>query len=131
VIAAVADLFFAAKIQAAAQRAGVVLIEAADARQLGDRLAGEAPELVIFDLNCAECEPLPWISRIRADARFQETRILGFLSHVQKQLEAEASEAGCDRVISKSKFSAELVGILAGESTDLHGSPRIQTRKDQ
>src|SRR5512134_1783568 len=107
VVAGVADLFFVAKIQAAAGQAGVILVEAADARQLANRLATVVPDLVILDLNCTMCEPLVSVRRIRTDPRFLKTEVLGFLAHVQKDMEREAREAGCDRVISRSKFSAD------------------------
>lgn len=117
VIAAVADLFFTSKIGAAAAHADVVLMQAVDARQLARTLATVIPDLVIFDLNCAECEPMAFVRRIRSDPRFEKTRVLGYLSHVQKELEREAKEAGFKEVVSRSKFSADLVNILATDST--------------
>jgi CheY-like chemotaxis protein len=118
VIAAVSDVFFTAKIEAAAARAGVLLVEAADARQLSNRLATVIPDLIIFDLNCAACEPLEFIDRIRRDGKFQKTHILGFLAHVQKDLERKAKEAGCQKVISRAEFSSDLDRILATDFTD-------------
>jgi hypothetical protein len=42
----------------------------------------------------------------------KETAVLGFLSHVQHDLKAAAAEAGCDRILPRSAFTAELPDIL-------------------
>ncbi len=112
VVAAVDDLFFSTKIESAAAGLGIRLIEARDALQLEAALAETTPDLVILDLNSRTCEPLQAIRRIRAEPRFRATRLLGFLSHVQKKLHQEALAAGCDAVVPRSRFSADLIGIL-------------------
>jgi CheY-like chemotaxis protein len=115
VIAAVDDLFFLTKIETAARQAGVNLIQARSARALDEQLDAPAvPRLVILDLNSSACSPFDAIRRIKADPRFQETRAIGFFSHVQAELETAAREAGCDQVLPRSVFSARLVEILKG-----------------
>ena len=114
VLSAVDDIFFAAKIEAAAKRAGINLIQALDARQLSEKLAANTPELIILDLNSRVCSPLDAIPRIKADPKFKDTPVIGFFSHVQVELEQAAYQAGCDHVIPRSRFSAHLPEILRG-----------------
>jgi CheY-like chemotaxis protein len=112
VLAAVDDIFFSAKIEEVAKRVGVRLIQALDAGQLSEKLAATTPELIILDLNSRACSPLDAIRRIKSDPKFTGTPVLGFFSHVQVELEQAALQAGCDRVIPRSKFSANLPEIL-------------------
>jgi CheY-like chemotaxis protein len=112
VLAAVDDIFFSAKIEEVAKRVGVRLIQALDAGQLSEKLAATTPELIILDLNSRACSPLDAIRRIKSDPRFRGTPVLGFFSHVQVELEQAALQAGCDYVIPRSKFSANLPEIL-------------------
>ena len=112
VMAAVDDLFFATRIGSTAARLPLKLVEVRDAAQLAAELAAVTPDLVIFDLNSTACEPISAIRRIRADPRFHATRLVGFLSHMQEDLTREASAAGCDTVLPRSRFSAGLARIL-------------------
>ena len=112
VVAAVDDIFFAAKIDAEARRAMVQLIEARDAEELSRRLAGIVPDLVILDLNGKACRPIDSIRQIKEDPRLARVPMVGFFSHVQTDLEKAAREAGCDHVIPRSVFVRNLPEIL-------------------
>jgi CheY-like chemotaxis protein len=83
--------------------------------ELERALLDSVPDLIILDLNSRACKPLEAIRRIRADPRFAGTQLLGFFSHVQVELEATAREAGCGTILPRSRFSAGLAKILAGE----------------
>jgi DNA-binding NarL/FixJ family response regulator len=112
VLSAVEDMFFSARIEAVARLVEVNLIQVINAQQLQNRLESLMPGLVILDLNSRTCLPLDAVRRIRADARFAHTRVIGFLSHVQRDLGSEARKAGCDQVMPRSAFSANLQQIL-------------------
>jgi len=112
VLAAVDDLFFSARIEAVARSVGIGLALASDSHQLWSRLQVEAPDLVILDLNSKSCAPLDSIHNIRSEEKQARTKIIGFLSHVQTELERAARNAGCHSVLPWSKFSAELPKIL-------------------
>lgn len=112
VIAAVDDLFFSAKIEAAAKAAGVELIQANNSRVLDEQLQGVTPNLIILDLNSKACLPFESIRRIKADQRLRGIPVVGFFSHVQVELERAAQEAGCDHILPRSVFSARLSKIL-------------------
>jgi CheY-like chemotaxis protein len=114
VLAGIDDLFFLAKVRSTARALGIRLMEASDPQELIASLEATRPDLIILDLNCAACRPLEFIERIKHDPQHKIVPIVGFLSHVQVQLERAASQAGCDRVLPRSEFSAGLAEILQG-----------------
>ncbi len=118
VLSAVDDLFFSAKIQSTAKLVGVNVVEATDAAQLEERLTGPTPKMILLDLNSRACAPLDAVRRIKSDARFSKVPVIGFLSHVQHELERQAREAGCDQVLPRSAFSANLTRILGAALRD-------------
>jgi PleD family two-component response regulator len=120
VFAAVKDIFFSAKISAAAKRVGVpvrFVIDESPALQEG---AGVRC-LLLLDLNDASLRPLELIRRLKAKAPAQPVRIIGYLSHVQRDLMREAQEAGCDVVLPRSAFSQDLDQIIRQET----GTPAV------
>lgn len=114
VLAAVDDLFFSTRIETVARLSGVRLEQAVNAQQLHEFLTKEVPDLIVVDLNGRACAPVDSIRRIKADPRLSGTRVIGFYSHVQVELEQAARAAGCDQVLARSAFTAKLQNILAG-----------------
>ena len=112
VIAAVDDLFFGAKIAETAARLNVPLTLVPSHGDLEKKLRADKPALVIFDLNAEGCRPLEAIRRLKADPELKAVVVLGFLSHVQQDLKTAALDAGCDRVMARSAFTAQLPEIL-------------------
>lgn len=112
VLVAVDDLFFAAKIEAAARAVGANLLQAFEPGQFWAMLAGFVPRLVILDLNSRVFDSLDVVRKIKADARLAETRVIGFYSHVQVELGRAAEQAGCDQVLRRSAFVAQVPEIL-------------------
>jgi len=117
VVAAVDELFFGAKIAETAARLNVPLVLVRSLEELDEKLRAEKPALVIFDLNAEGCRPLEAIRRLKADPALKNTAVLGFFSHVQHELKAAAVEAGCDRVMARSAFTAQLPEILRPYAT--------------
>ena len=109
VVALVDDLFFQMKLAETAKQLGLDVKVAAN----GDALMGlleSAPKLVIVDLN-ARSQPLQAIARVRQASK--DIRVVGFLSHVQTQLAAQAQAAGCNEVLPRSSFTQNLAEILS------------------
>jgi hypothetical protein len=52
------------------------------------------------------------VRKIKTDARLAETRVIGFHSHVQVELGRAAEQAGCDQVLPRSVFVAQVPEIL-------------------
>jgi len=108
VIALMDDLFFQMKLAETAKQLGVEVKVATN----GDALMGlmeSAPKLVIVDLN-ARSQPLQAIEKVRQKSK--DIRVVGFLSHVQTQLAAQAQAAGCNEVLPRSSFTQNLAEIL-------------------
>ncbi|PYT96406.1 MAG: response regulator [Acidobacteria bacterium] len=108
VIALMDDLFFQMKLAETAKQLGVEVKVATN----GDALMGlmeSAPKLVIVDLN-ARSQPLQAIEKVRQKSK--DIRVVGFLSHVQTQLAAQAQAAGCNEVLPRSSFTQNLAAIL-------------------
>lgn len=109
VVALMDDLFFQMKLAETAKHLGVELKVATT----GDALLAlmdPAPKLVIVDLN-ARSQPIAAIERIRASQK--DLRVVAFLSHVQRELAAQAEAAGCDEVMPRSSFTQNLAAILS------------------
>lgn len=119
IIAIVDDLFFVGKLQATAKQAGVPLriLRAADFQL--ENLRAEPPALVIFDLNTTSASAVELIRRLKADPELAAVPVVGFFSHVQVELQRAASEAGCDDVMPRSKFTSGLAQLL-----QRHAAPR-------
>jgi CheY-like chemotaxis protein len=109
VVALMDDLFFQMKLAETAKQLGVEVKVATN----GDALMGlleKEPKLVIVDLN-ARSQPLATIEKVRQAKK--DIRVVGFLSHVQRELAEQAQAAGCDEVLPRSSFSQSLAQILS------------------
>lgn len=110
VVALMDDLFFQMKIAETAKHLGLEFKVATNADAL-QSLLDPLPKLVIVDLN-ARSQPLAAIERLRATQK--NLRVLGFLSHVQRELAVQAQVAGCNEVMPRSAFTQNLAAILGG-----------------
>src|SRR5437588_294839 len=111
VLAVVSDLFFSAKINEAAKKAGVKLQYVTTEKDLLEK-AKTHPALIIFDLNFDTIYPLKLIGKLKGNAELKHISLLGYLSHVQADLKLKAQETGCDMVMPRSAFSMNLPQIL-------------------
>ena len=109
VVALMDDLFFQMKVAETAKHLGLELKVAANGDALL-QLLDPTPKLVIVDLN-ARSQPIQAIERVRAAK--DGVRLVGFLSHVQTDLAAQARAAGCNDVMPRSAFTQNLAAILS------------------
>jgi CheY-like chemotaxis protein len=116
VLAVVDELFFGAKILETAQRLQVPLGLIQSAGELLSAARAVRPALIIFDLNAQACRPLETLRQLKADPDLRDIPTLGFFSHVQHDLKVAAAEAGCDRILPRSAFTATLPEILRAHS---------------
>lgn len=115
VIAAVDDMFFAAKIRAAALHLGITLRSMRNPEQLLNAARESNPDLIIVDLHAQTLDPIALARTLKSDEQLKSIPLLGFFSHVQTELQREAVVAGFDEVVPRSVFSRDLGEILAGE----------------
>lgn len=111
ILVAVDDLIFLSKIQQTARLVGVA-VEAVDPGKLTERAAAEGVRGVILDLNHRSGAALEALRALKAGPATKHLPVLGFASHVQSKVIAEACAAGCDLVQARSAFSAQLPVLL-------------------
>ena len=141
--AAVQDIFFGAKITAAAKRVGVSVQFIRDPGKLWDALhspdAGLAPDpihstphatdaapaeppvplsVLMIDLNDTAIRPVELIAKLKSSPS-TAVQIIAFVSHVQSELIREAQKAGADLVLPRSVFSQQLDDLLRQRSCHL------------
>lgn len=109
VVALVPDLFFQAKLLETAKRVGVSLKVARGVSEALGAAAQASAALLLVDLS--EKGAVEFVRQLRESG--SRARIVGFLSHVQTDLAAQAKAAGCTEVLPRSKFTAQLPAILA------------------
>ncbi len=134
VLAVLSDLMFRVKIEEAAKRAGLQTIfvqSQADALSQ----AREGPAVIIFDLNCAQTEPLDTIRKLKASDETKAINLVGYVSHVQADLKQAAQDEGCDVVVARSAFSQNLPTILRryhnGNEVQRRSASRRERRYDR
>lgn len=110
-LAAVKDFFFAARINEVAKATGAKVLFVQSKSEVIDHAERKQPSLVIVDLNFTQFEPLQTIHDLK-HSQLQDIPMVGFLNHVQKDLEAKATAAGIDRVLTNAVFTQELPQLL-------------------
>ena len=105
IVIAVTDVFFAAKITETAAQLSKEVLCIDTAAQLHQAMM-QKPSVIIADL---EEFPLPALKT--AKSRAPDTLVIGFLSHMRKDLQEQA-EHFCDAVISRSEFTKKLPELL-------------------
>jgi CheY-like chemotaxis protein len=114
VLAAVDDMFFAAKIRGMAEQLGLEVSFARSVEAAIEKARAEPPALIIADLHSAKLDPFNLATLLKADDRLREITLIGFFSHVQTELQQRAEQSGFDKVMPRSAFSKRLPEILTG-----------------
>ena len=112
-MAAVEDLLFRSKISETATQLGVEALFPRSPKKLFDEAQATPPDLLVLDLNSARFDPLTLLKQLKSDETLKAVPVIGFLSHVQKDLAVAARESGCDRVMARSAFTKNLPEILS------------------
>jgi PleD family two-component response regulator len=116
VLAAVEDLLFKSKILETANELNVEAKFPRSPDKLLAALRESPPDLLVLDLNSERFGPLELLKEAKYDESTSDVPVVGFLSHVQKDLAVAAKEAGCDRIMARSAFTRDLPKIIAGDS---------------
>ena len=118
VLAAVEDLLFKSKILETAKELDVEARFPRSPKKLLAALRESPSDLLILDLNSDRFEPLELLKEVKSGEATSEVPVVGFLSHVQKDLAVAAREAGCDRIVARSAFTRNLPQIISGDAPD-------------
>ena len=113
VVAAVEDLLFRSKISETAAQLDVEALFPRSPKKLLDEARSTPPDLLVLDLNSTRFEPLTLLKQLKSDEALKAVPVVGFLSHVQKDLAVASRQSGCDRVMARSAFTKDLPEILS------------------
>jgi hypothetical protein len=108
IVAVVEDLFFRSKIEATARHLNVP-VRFVKAQELSKEIAGAAAVLLELGSNG---EAVAAVRKLRGDETSGDVPVIGFLSHVDKEIAKQAESAGVTRVMPRSQFSEGLPDLL-------------------
>jgi CheY-like chemotaxis protein len=103
------DLMFASKVQAAASRTGKRLDVVMSPAALLDRVHAGI-RLVLIDLTAPGLDIRELVPKLKAIAA--PPAIVAYAPHVHEQTLVSAAEAGCDTVLTRGQFNAQMDGLL-------------------
>jgi DNA-binding NarL/FixJ family response regulator len=112
-----ADLMTQSRIEAAARRCGLALRSTFDSESLLAKCAKPPAALVIVDLTLATVDIASVVSQLRS-LPGAGPAVIAFGPHVHQALLDAANRAGCDEVLSRGQFFAQVDAILARRVTD-------------
>jgi CheY-like chemotaxis protein len=112
VLLAVRDLLFRVRLETELRRLGVPSRTIGDA-PLVEAVAQSAPGLVLLDLADERLDPLGGVRALRARPEVAGLPVVGFAPHADRALQQAAREAGCTRVVARSRIAAALPEVLA------------------
>jgi CheY-like chemotaxis protein len=118
VISVVDDMFFASKIRAVAEAAGVEISSPRSQEAVVSKARETKPGLIVVDLHSQRIDPVALARALKADEELRGIKLLGFFSHVQTELQRNAVAAGFDRVVPRSVFARDLEQLLTTDYTD-------------
>lgn len=105
------DLIFTSKVTATARAAGLTVTVAKSAAAAISAAEKSAPTGVLVDLHNPGLDLPTFLAAVRA-ACPAGVRVIGYGSHVDVAALKAARAAGCDRVLPRSQFVAELEANL-------------------
>src|SRR5690242_20501208 len=101
------DLMFTSRLAGVAARLGVALRTAGTPAALTELVAAEPDSLVLIDLTLSGLDPRTLVAELKASTTPPRT-IVAYGPHVHENRLAEAAAAGCDEVLTRGQFSAQM-----------------------
>ena len=105
------DLLVASQVQGAANRLGKTVKLISTGSQALNYGNGDEVDVLIVDLSLPSID-LPALVNQLKSSQTAATRVVAFGPHVHEQRLAAARDAGCDLVVSRGQFFAQLDSIL-------------------
>ena len=107
------DLMGMSRVEGAARQAGLDLRFLSSVDAVADFCASRPVALLLIDLSTPRLDMTALMRRLRSDAAGHVPRTIAFGPHVHEEALEAAAAAGCDRVLSRGAFMAQLGTILA------------------
>ena len=108
-VACLEDLFFRSKIDATARHLNIP-VRFVERKALLKASRQEGTAAVLLELGNGES--LDTVRKLREDAATHDLPVIGFLSHVDRELARQAESAGVTRVMPRSQFSETLPDLM-------------------
>ncbi len=119
IVGLVGEVLFSTKISATARELGLQTVMTRNVDQFKEAVHIHSPGLVVIDLNMKGDDPLEAVRFLREmDATnfgCSALKAVGFLSHVDTELQERAIREGLKNIFPRSQFSKNLPLILKGE----------------
>lgn len=109
ILAAIHDLMFSSKVNAAARGKPVEWLKRGT--KVADQVAASKPDVVLIDLGAPQLDAVNAIREIKKDGG---PTVIGYVDHTRADLIEAARAAGCDQVLSKGEFARRLPELLDG-----------------
>jgi DNA-binding response OmpR family regulator len=109
ILAAIHDLMFSSKVNAAAQGRPITWLKRGT--KVIDEVAREKPDVLLIDLAAPQLDAVNAIREIKKGAGIT---VIGYVDHTREDVMAAARDAGCDQVMSKGEFARRLPELLDG-----------------
>jgi CheY-like chemotaxis protein len=108
------DLVFPSRVAGVAQQLGARLETAASVQALLTKLAGSnsSESVVLLDLNSPVVDPAVIVPQLKA-LSLPPKSIIAFGPHVHAEKLAAAKAAGCDFVLTRGQFDAQMASLLS------------------
>lgn len=116
VISVVDDMFFVSKIRATGKALGLIVKFPRTLAAFRDIINDETPDLILIDLHNSKVDAIALAEELKSNEAFNGIPLLGFYSHVEVDLQRQATAAGFDEVLPRSLFARDLAQILAGQT---------------
>lgn len=100
------------------EQQGYELSIAEDGAQALEMLEGDAPDLILMDMQLPKIDGYEATRRIKADERLRDIPLVALTAHSMRRDEQRAIDAGCDEFVTKPVDAdglLALVGRLLGE----------------
>jgi CheY-like chemotaxis protein len=109
-LACLDDLFFRSKIEATARHLNVP-VRFTQPEKLLEECRGGGCAAVLADLS-VNGDLFDAVKKLRADGATRDLPVVGFLSHVDRDLARRAEEAGVTQVMPRSQFAESLPDLM-------------------
>jgi CheY-like chemotaxis protein len=111
VVALIGDLLFGSQVKGSLVAAGHEVELVSDRDRTHERLA-DAPAVLVVDLVDEDLDGAALIESLTQEGALEQTRTLGFYSHVDARARERAEQAGFDLVIPRSRMAREGAALV-------------------
>jgi CheY-like chemotaxis protein len=117
VVALVPDLLFGSQVQGMLAAGGHEVDLVGDAGRVRELLVTK-PQVLVVDLVDQDLDGAALVEAFATEGLLEETRTLGFYSHVDAPARERAEQAGFHLVVPRSRMAREGAALVAGLATN-------------